>query len=63
MKDLVGRGESFITVVMWLSEMFACKSALDSYLPVETFDANFFKEKLLKDQCQSPEASWIICLP
>lgn len=57
MKDLVGRGEVFITVLMWLSEIcFALKSAFDSCLPVETFDAKLFKEKLLKDQCQSSEA-------
>lgn len=65
MKDLVGRREGFITVLMWLSEMFACKSALDSCLPVETFDAKFKKKLQGKTNVSllRPSNSWIICLP
>lgn len=55
MKDLVGRGKAFITVLMWLSEVCLLLSQ-HSCLPVETFDAKLFKEKLLKDQCQFSEA-------
>lgn len=43
-----------IDVVVW--DSFAPKWAFDSFLPVEILDTKLFKEKHLKEQCQSSEA-------